>query len=88
MPSSTGSELPEDLQAAVDHLWVKCVSAPIASRQAIWEEGAIGLAARAGTGLLQAAMEDALQDAGFRLGIFHLNAHAARLRGAPLGMVS
>jgi hypothetical protein len=79
--------LPAGMQAAVDHLWVKCVSAPIASRQALWEAGASELTALAGSGIFREAMQDALQDTGFRLGIFHLNAQAARFYGAPLGVV-
>lgn len=88
MPSSTGTELPKGLQVAVDHHWVKCVTCPILARQATWDAGVNDLKAQAGTGVFQAAMEDALQDAGFRLGIFHLNAQAARFYGAPLGVAS
>lgn len=46
------------------------------------------LKALAGAGVFQEAMEDALQDAGFRLGIFHLNAQSARFYGAALGVAS
>jgi hypothetical protein len=85
MQTSAGTELPEVLQAAVDHLWVKCVTCPISSRQALWETEADELRTKTGTGIFKTAMEDALQDAGFRLGIFRFNAQAARFYGAAMG---
>jgi hypothetical protein len=82
MPSSTGSELPSNRQADVYRLWVACVNCSVADRQATWDRGLVALKALAGPGFQCAAMEDALQDAGFRLGIFHCNALSARFYSA------
>ena len=80
MPSSTGSELSSLHQAEVDRLWVACVNCSLADRQATWDRGVSALGGRVGAGLQCVAMQDALQDAGFRLGIFYCNARAARAR--------
>lgn len=82
MPSSTGSELACSLQREVDLLWVECVNCPTAERQATWDRGLRAIRARAGAAGVCVEMDDAIQDAGFRLGIFHCNAQAARFYGA------
>ena len=84
MPSSTGSELSIVLQAKVDRLWVACVNCSIADRQNTWNRGLLAL--NASVDGATAEMDDALQDAGHRLGIFHMNAKAARFYGAIMGV--
>ena len=84
MPSSTGSELSSALQAKVDRLWVACVNCNIADRQDTWKRGLLAL--NAAVGGATEKIEDALQDAGHRLGIFHMNAKAARFYGAIMGV--
>lgn len=85
MPSSTGSELGGVLQGKVDRLWVACVNCALADRQAMWERGVAALAQQTGAEFQCAAMEDALQDAGFRLGIFDFDARSIRQYGIRFG---
>lgn len=85
MPSSTGSELAAVLQEKVDRLWVACVNCPLADRQAMWDRGVAAIALQAGPEFQCAAMEDALQDAGFRLGLFNFDARSIRRYGIRLG---
>ncbi|NDK37546.1 hypothetical protein DT603_01630 [Pseudoxanthomonas gei] len=85
MPSSTGSQLERSLQKLVDLLWVECVNCPVAERQAIWDRGLLAIRSTVGAAFLCVEMQDALQDAGFRLGIFYFNAQAARFYGAAMG---
>ncbi|MET0893744.1 MAG: hypothetical protein ABWY01_09295 [Pseudoxanthomonas sp.] len=84
MGSSTGSILSAELQAQVDLLWVRCVSCAIAEREATWAAGLVLLKELAEPGA-NAALDDAVQDAGYRLGIFHCNAQAARFYGRQKG---
>ncbi|MET0582726.1 MAG: hypothetical protein ABWY48_11065 [Pseudoxanthomonas sp.] len=65
--STTGSELDSVLQAHVDRLWVSCVNCAISERQETWDRGLPTLRELAGDGYCCPAMEDAVQDIGFRL---------------------
>ena len=85
MPSSTGSELERSLQERVDLLWVDCVNCATAERQATWDRGLLAMRAEVGPACQCVEMDDAIQDMGFRLGIFHFNARAARFYGAAMG---
>lgn len=85
MPSSTGSELERSLQSHVDLLEEGCMNCSMAERQATWDRGLLAIRAKAGAGFMSVEMDDALQDAGFRLGIFDFNAQTARFYGAAMG---
>ena len=85
MPSSTGSELEFSQQKQVDLLWVACVNCATAQRQATWDRGLLALRAKAGSGFTGMELDDAIQDMGFRLGIFHCNAQSARFYGVAMG---
>lgn len=85
MPSSSGSELTSALQNQVDRLWVKCVNCSLSEREEVWDQGLIGLKSLTGPDFECAGMADALQDAGYRLGIFRSNARTARFYGSKLG---
>ena len=83
MTSTTGSEITQTLQAHLDRLWVTCVSCSLSSRQQIWDTGLGTSGPFAGIRTIE--LEDAIQDAGFRLGVLTLNAKWARFYGAKMG---
>lgn len=83
MTSTTGSEIAPMLQAHVDRLWVTCVNCSIADRQEMWDRSLMApgpLATPRSTSL-----EDAIQDAGFRLGLLKFDARTARFSGSKMG---
>lgn len=85
MPSSSGSELSSALQVGVDRLWVKCVNCRFSEREKVWNQGLTVLQALAGSDFERPDMVDALQDVGYRLGIFNINAQMSRLYGSKMG---
>lgn len=87
LPSSSGSELTSALQAGVDRLWVKCVNCSLSEREEVWDQGLVVLKALTGSDFECADMADALQDTGYRPGIFKVNARLARLHGSEMGNV-
>lgn len=85
MLTSSGSELSSALQARVDQLWVRCVDCSLSERGDVWARGLIVLKALAGSDFERTDMTDALQDTGYRLGMFSANARTTRLRGSKMG---
>jgi hypothetical protein len=61
------------------------VNCTLSEREKVWDQGLIALKALAGSDFECANMADALQDTGYRLGIFSANARAARLYGSKTG---
>jgi hypothetical protein len=55
------------------------------NRQATWDRGLISIRQQSGRGFDSVEMEDALQDAGFKLGLFAFNAKTARFSGSKMG---
>ncbi|MET0894138.1 MAG: hypothetical protein ABWY01_11320 [Pseudoxanthomonas sp.] len=56
-----------------------------AARQAAWEAGLALISRLPGVEANLVAFQDAVQDAGHRLGLFHANARATRFYGVPMG---
>lgn len=81
MPSSTGSSLSIVLQRQVDRLSAACVTCDIAGREDAWYRGAAFIRANGGE---SSDLDDAIQDAGFRLGIYSANAQTCRFYSWPL----
>ena len=85
MATSTGSETSAVLQYHLDTLMLRCMSCTSRERQAAWDAGLALILKLPGIDADRAAFQDAVQDAGFQLGIFHINAKTARFYGQVMG---